>query len=1275
MTAHVLGRARRRLNPRARWFIPALAAALAAATLTEGSTASASAQRQPARPAGPPVVREVTLVTGDVVQVATSADGRRSVSLRPGPDGVVPQAAINEDKRHLYVVPRTAMHMLATKQLDRRLFDIDELIADGYDDSSRSTLPVIVDFGRGTNGRRRAAHTTLTGASRTHAFPELGAAAYSTDKRLARSFWAAVTTSTGSEGSLSHLTRGLAHIDLDGVVHALDTSASLQQIHAPDAWAAGYDGTGVTVAVLDTGYDTTHPDLTDRVAESANFTADDSVADGNGHGTHVASTIAGSGSASGGTYRGVAPGASLLVGKVLDDTGTGADSQVMAGMSWAVAHHADVVSMSLGGDAGDGTGPLERAVDELSTSSTTLFVIAAGNAGPSPMSVTAPGAAATALTVGAVDGADAMADFSSRGPLVNGELKPNVVAPGVDIVAARAAGTSLGTPVDANYTALSGTSMATPQVAGIAALLKQEHPTWSGALVKDAISSSAVTIDKAGAFDAGTGRVDAARAVAETVLTDPTLDLGYLTWPHATLAPRSKDLTYTNLGDAPVTLALTVGTEDGSSTVPGVTLGEDHLTIPAGGQASVPVTLDPTVEPEGAFSGVVTATVEGGSGKTVRTFVAYYLEPERYDLTVQITPRSGTQEAAHQVSLLSYADYSFDQRELDAAPGQRTVTFRVPPGSYSATVVSYGQAADDSSEGVLDVRPFLDVHHDTSVLVDENTSRRFGHRTDRPVVEDGSVMYAGWSGPHGEYSEGAIYGRFDRLYAHPMASAHGSTVNAQLYQQLSQPEAELHPDAGSTIGLRPVPTAWRGEWLTPVPRVSGSHAVISAGSTSHLVTGRVRGALALVSVSRGACPDLRAAARTLKAAGAVGLITYPGHGQTCVGTLASTPVLPTFQARPVDGHRLKARSGHPASVVSHSRPEYVYDLATGWTRVPFGALVDARGAQVAAMVETVRSMGGSSPDGLGVYDHFVGWIPGLGKAAFGLQRRVPPRSTVTHYVSAGAAWERDLDVLNDRYLGTYLSFFGPPKTLKGGSTMRETWLGGPVGDRVSSSIGYAYGPRSLPNRQGDNLYAVMAPLTDSAGHVGSTLIGETQTARLYANGSLLVDAWDPLMLNGLPVDPAPTPYVLEFGLSRSSAGWKRSTNVHTRWGFMSSTSKKDVDVLPLLGVRYAMALSAGNVAPAGRAWSFGLRVEMPAYVVSLPVSTPNVQISWNDGHTWSKAAVSGCVHPVVAHGGRTTSCTVRVTNHSSGFASLRVRAKDSAHDTVDQTIIRAYAVG
>ena len=364
-----------------KWLVPALALALASAALSGGSATAAAAK--PAK-ITPPVVRTVTLVTGDVVQVSTSSNGRRSVALLPGPDGVVPQAAVNEDKRHLYVVPRSAMNLLAAKKVDLRLFDVNELIADGYDDASRASLPIIVDFGTGAAARLRASRTTLPGALRARSFPELGAAAYRTDKREAHSFWAAVTTSTKTGGVLDRLDRGVVHIDLDGRVHALDVSPTLQQIHAPDAWSAGYDGTGVKVAVLDTGYDPTHPDLAGRVTDSANFTPEHGIVDRNGHGTHVASTIAGSGAASGGHVQRRRPGAYLLIGKVLDSTGTGADSQVMAGMSWAVAHHADVVSMSLGGDPGDGTSPLERAVDELSNTSTTLFVIAAGNNGPQP---------------------------------------------------------------------------------------------------------------------------------------------------------------------------------------------------------------------------------------------------------------------------------------------------------------------------------------------------------------------------------------------------------------------------------------------------------------------------------------------------------------------------------------------------------------------------------------------------------------------------------------------------------------------------------------------------------------------------------------------------------------------------------------------------------------------------------------------------------------------------------------------------------------------------
>ena len=111
----------------------------------------------------------------------------------------------------------------------------------------------------------------------------------------------------------------------------------MPHVHAPEAWAAGYDGAGTTVAVLDSGIDLTHPDLAGKVTTTANFSDEGSPADGNGHGTHVASTIAGSGAASSGLRKGVAPGASLMIGKVLGDDGFGEDSAVLAGMQWAVA--------------------------------------------------------------------------------------------------------------------------------------------------------------------------------------------------------------------------------------------------------------------------------------------------------------------------------------------------------------------------------------------------------------------------------------------------------------------------------------------------------------------------------------------------------------------------------------------------------------------------------------------------------------------------------------------------------------------------------------------------------------------------------------------------------------------------------------------------------------------------------------------------------------------------------------------------------------------------
>ena len=301
----------------------ALTSAAATVVLVAGTTpalaAGASAEKATSTTAhrakgAVPDVRLVTLVTGDVVKVTTAADGHRSVALLPGPDGSVPDAAVNQVRDHLYVVPRTAVRLLAQHRVDVDLFDVTGLIADGYDDAHRATLPVILDYGKGAAAAARAATATAAGARKTRTLALLGDAVFVADKKRARSFWSSVTTGRDGTGTPTALADGAVRIDLDGRVHPVDVSQPLQQIHAPQAWAAGYDGSGVTVAVLDTGYDPTHPDLAGRVSGSANFTNDPSVVDIQGHGTHVASTIAGSGAASGGTYRGVAPGAHLLVG-------------------------------------------------------------------------------------------------------------------------------------------------------------------------------------------------------------------------------------------------------------------------------------------------------------------------------------------------------------------------------------------------------------------------------------------------------------------------------------------------------------------------------------------------------------------------------------------------------------------------------------------------------------------------------------------------------------------------------------------------------------------------------------------------------------------------------------------------------------------------------------------------------------------------------------------------------------------------------------------------
>ncbi len=277
---------------------------------------------------------------------------------------------------------------------------------------------------------------------------------------------------------------------------ALDRN--LIQVNAQAAWDAGATGQGAKLAVLDTGVDATHPDLVGRVAAVEDFTGAGDPTDRLGHGTHVAGIAAGSGAAAAGERRGLAFDASLLVGKVCDDTGSCADSAIIAGMEWAAAQGAKVVNLSLGGPHTDGLDPVEEALERLTADRGMLFVAAAGNGGPRgslpPESgtISSPAEAPSALAVGAVDAEEATAGFSSTGPAQGDlSLKPEITAPGVDIIAPRASGSELGEPVGENYMKLSGTSMAAPHVSGTAAALAQRFPDWSPAQLKAALVGTA----------------------------------------------------------------------------------------------------------------------------------------------------------------------------------------------------------------------------------------------------------------------------------------------------------------------------------------------------------------------------------------------------------------------------------------------------------------------------------------------------------------------------------------------------------------------------------------------------------------------------------------------------------------------------------------------------------------------------------------------------------------------------------------------------------------
>lgn len=649
-----------------------------------------------------PQSKHVTLITGDEIDV--TIDGSGQVTAEPGRIRDKMRFVSRMVKGNRQVIPVDALPLVASGQLDESLFDVTQLIAQGYDNAASADLPLIVGYTKES--------PALSTMAVTRRMPDARMVSVLQHRDAATTTWDSLTT-RGADGQRS-LGDGIGKIWLDAKVK-LSLEQSVPQIGGPVAWSAGVTGTGMTIGLIDSGVDDTHPDLAGKVVDRQDFTTEADNLDHLGHGTHVASTMVGTGAASDGKYRGVAPDAKLYSAKVCTRDDRCETSAIIAGMEWIAKQGVKAANMSLGGGNEPGLDPLEQTLETLTARYGTLFVVATGNQAGWTSS---PASAPSALAVGAVDKQDQIAPFSNRGMIPEDlAVKPELVAPGVAITAAR----SKDSAGSGSYTAKSGTSMATPHVTASAALLAQKHPDWTHDQLKDALVSTTKDA-KADWFSEGAGRVDVGRAVTQSVYASPsTLSFGDLPWPHDDSQKASKVVTYHNPGPAPVTLNLTLATSaaDGTALPAGAfTVSPSSVTVSAGGSAPVTVSSDPTVDsPVGTFLGGTLAATATTGDVTVRTAMTVVKDAETHTLTVTSLDRDGKPTPRSYGWLY---DESTGLGRMPVYPDQNGVAkINVRAGTYALDTMVYGT---DSSTTLL-VYPVVKMDRDQSITLDARVGK------------------------------------------------------------------------------------------------------------------------------------------------------------------------------------------------------------------------------------------------------------------------------------------------------------------------------------------------------------------------------------------------------------------------------------------------------------------------------------------------------------------------------------------------------------------------
>ncbi|MFI8828624.1 S8 family peptidase [Streptomyces sp. NPDC053431] len=1201
----------------------------------------------------------VTLVTGDRVVVTRDASGEAAAAALPRADGTVPFVQTRRSGQDLYVYPEGATAALAAGRVDEELFNVTGLIRQGYDDAGTATLPLIAVYGTDL-ATARTVPAAPRGATRGQVLRTVDAVALKADKKQAAAFWADVT------GPAARSTAGgLEKLWLDRKVRAT-LERSTVQVHAPEAWAAGFDGTGTKVAVLDTGADAEHPDLKGRIVAAENFTDSDSADDRQGHGTHTLSTVGGSGAASGGRKKGVAPGAALLNGKVLDDSGSGATSWIIAGMEWAVTQGADVVSMSLGNPSEtDCTDPMSVAAEQLARNKGTLFVIAAGNSGPATNTVSSPGCAPSVLTVGATDRDDSTAYFSSRGPAADAAhtLKPEIAAPGVGISAAAAGGRGVYA-----YQAMSGTSMATPHVAGAAAVVKQRHPDWTAQQIKAALVSSADSGVPGDTREVGGGRLDVKAAIDQRVLGAPAVQAGTFSWPQHSSDRTTVAVPYTNTGDTPVTLDLAVekvtGNDGSAVRSPVARLGRRTVTVPPGATVEVPLEIDPTARLERAQYGDVTGRVVAtGEGRVhVSTPFALHVEPETLTLRVKLIDRQGKPaDGASSLDVIGTDDARGERRFNEGSADQ---VYRLRAGGYFLS--SFVTTPDTGAGATLDdsvsylARPQLELRKDTTVVLDARRAHRLQVRTQQPTEVRGVTLAfsRAWDDTWLHAGTAAGPRTIRGYYASVEGRAEDGTFEFGSYWRAAAPQISALR-TGDGLLLHPLTGSLGSDNLDG----TGSARLVDAGAgtPAELAAAQVKGRIALVRL-----PDDSTSATTLardaKAAGAVAVLAYhraegrwyPSGGFTGIGL----PVLsvPAAEATQLLG-RLAAGEVTLAWKATAKSP-YVYNLAFPETR----AIHDDRTYRVEDRdLGRTDSRYGSSGIAADFVEFPAAYRPDGTVVGFGSPATVPAPGTRTAYYTAGdTAWQS--------LVGSGFPFgelmVGSRHAYTAGERRTEDWYDGVLAPTAPRDATGA--PVLVAERQGNLIGFADAMWGDGTHHAEPGSFGDIGNLRLSRDGEEIgASAW-PFGVFEVPAEPGT--YTLEQNTMKiGSKVWARSTSVNSVWKFTSALDENVYSQgIPILFPRYDLPEDGLKTLAATDGQQIGLGVTGHAGYKAAALTAARLSYSYDGGTTWTEARVS--------HQGDAWTATVNHAGAGGKQVTLKTELTDAHGNSVTQTVVRAYDV-